>query len=230
MKKELTIKRNGFYLFKGSLPDNITAGFTGKEIPGLDPPGNMLEILGELGANKKIAWMAQKHSWRVKMVQRAGHYSCDGIFTENKRLVLIVKSADCLPLIFCHKSGNSLGVVHMGWRSAEAGILEKLDTGHPMSGYTVIAGPGLRPCCYEVGEEFLSHKNMAPFITQSGGKYIFDPISFSHKKLTEKGLIPKNFHDLSLCSKCSGHVVHSNRRDGTKDRTLNFIFTNDVTE
>jgi copper oxidase (laccase) domain-containing protein len=47
-------------------------------------------------------------------------------------------------------------VAHAGWRGAGAGLLTRLRTEMAQAGHTpthAAVGPGIGPCCFEVGEE-----------------------------------------------------------------------------
>jgi copper oxidase (laccase) domain-containing protein len=95
-----------------------------------------------------------------------------------------------------------------------------------MASFKVIAGVGLRQCCFEVGEDFKSYDNFKEFVKPREGKLFFDPVGFARKKLSGKGLKPENFIDLDICSFCSKENFFSNRKDGTDNRTLSFVMKN----
>ena len=74
---------------------------------------NLEELLVQIGI-KSYASMQQTHSNKVAHAKKLGTYKSDGIFTSSKNLCLVVKTADCMPILL--KDGNNIGAVHIGWR------------------------------------------------------------------------------------------------------------------
>ena len=68
-----------------------------------------------------------------------------------EELALLVFVADCLPIAVATASG--VAMLHGGWRGLAAGIVERGAAG--MSGGAAAIGPGIGPCCFEVGPEVL---------------------------------------------------------------------------
>lgn len=202
------------------------AGFTKNSLAG-NPPQDIQTALSFSGKKFKVAYLNQIHSAKVLSVDQGGCYEGDALFTKFLDLVLVVKTADCLPLFFESKKLGVIGVVHMGWRSAKKGILDNV--AYDLSSFKVMAGVGLRKTCYEVGDDLLSHKPFSPFIekTSRGGVtpplLNFDPIGFAKNKLISRGLKEDNFIDLDICSFCSEDNFFSCRRGDVNSRTLSFI-------
>lgn len=83
----------------------------------------------------------------------------DGLITATPGLLLGIQTADCLPIILVDPKRRALGVFHAGWRGTVKRIAEKgvgemrhLFGSRPRDLKAAI-GPGIRGCCYEVGEE-----------------------------------------------------------------------------
>ncbi len=75
----------------------------------------------------------------------------DGHVVAEPRLAALVFVADCLPVALAGPGG--VAMLHCGWRGLAAGIVRG---GAEAVGATHAAiGPGIGPCCYEVGEEVL---------------------------------------------------------------------------
>ena len=207
-------------IWEDVFPVSVIAGFTSPAMKG-DVPSDIPQVLASLGKDAKLAYMKQVHGPDVKMIEAPGVYECDGIFTRESDLALIVRTADCLPLIFYSEKARAVGVVHMGWRSAAAGILEYIP--FDLSSFTCVAGVGLRACCYRVGDDFMENPQMKRFVTRRENSYYFDPIDFARRSLIRNGLRESSFFDAGDCSFCSGEEFHSRRRTGAADRTLSFI-------
>lgn len=191
--------------FKGNLP------FDSKALPSFMPRGFA------------FSYMDQQHTARICLINRPGAHQADGMFTRKKRLFLFVKTADCLPLLFAGPSGW-IGGIHMGWKSAQKGILKNIS--FTLTGWKVFAGPGLRCCCYQVGREFLAYSEFSHFLREASGSLFFDPVQFAKESLISLGLKEKNFFDSNLCTFCSKQGLFSYRRDKTPHRTFSFIGRN----
>ena len=130
-----------------------------------DEPGRVVEnrrILGKAaGADPETATMAwQVHGARVFEADGRGvvtpgtdYEQGDGLWTEKPRRAVGLLTADCFPVVLARRNGTPrLVVLHVGWRGLVDGILE--------NGVAAVAGPsaaavgpGIGPCCYEVGED-----------------------------------------------------------------------------
>ncbi|UCC95509.1 MAG: polyphenol oxidase family protein [Candidatus Omnitrophota bacterium] len=220
------------YILEDIFPPPLLAGFTKKDVEG-KLPTDIQKVLPFLKRDCKISYLTQPHSPQINFVTKEGVYEGDGLFTKKDSLVLVVRTADCLPLFFYSREAKLIGIVHMGWRSAREGILdriggvmrlacsEKMESN--LRSFKVIAGIGLRECCYEVGEEFLDFPNLAPYISERKGQLYFNPIGFARDALIRGGLRKDNFFDVNICSFCSKKKFYSFRRAKTTLRTLSFI-------
>jgi YfiH family protein len=83
----------------------------------------------------------------------------DGLITATPGLLLGIQTADCLPIILADPTRRAVGVFHAGWRGTVKRIVEKgvgemrRHFGSRPRDLRAAIGPGIRVCCYEVGEE-----------------------------------------------------------------------------
>lgn len=201
-------------------PATVVAGYTGPSLAG-DVAAEMPALLAARGIDAAVAHMKQVHGGDVRLVDAPGRYECDGLFTAATGLVLVVRTADCLPLVLYSAKERVAGVVHMGWRSAEAGILEHIT--FDLSSFSCVAGVGMRCCCYAVGEDFASKDRVKDFVGKTEQGYYFDPVAFARVFLMRRGLPERRFIDTGICSCCSNENHHSYRKTATEKRTLSFI-------
>lgn len=94
--------------------------------------------------------------WAPKALTSA---SGDALLTSERSVLLTVRTADCLPVLLADTRLRVIAAVHAGWRGALARIIEKtvselrrLFNSRPED-LKAALGPGIGPCCYEVGEE-----------------------------------------------------------------------------
>jgi len=90
----------------------------------------------------------------IKAQQHGVLGAADGLWTDRPGLPLAVFTADCLGVVL--RAERAVGVAHAGWRGVVSGVVAALRTemesqGHPPSHAAI--GPGIGPCCYEVGSE-----------------------------------------------------------------------------
>ena len=76
----------------------------------------------------------------------------DAHATDNPDLTPLVMVADCLPVAMAGPRG--VAMAHCGWRGLAGGIVA--ETARAVDATAAAIGPGIGPCCYEVGEEVLA--------------------------------------------------------------------------
>jgi YfiH family protein len=83
----------------------------------------------------------------------------DGLITDRPRLLLGILSADCLPVVVADVRQRVVAAFHCGWRGtlkriAQKGVgrMRQLFGSRPQD-LRAALGPGIRACCYRVGED-----------------------------------------------------------------------------
>jgi len=122
----------------------------------------------------------------------------------------LVYTADCLPVAVAGPGG--VAMLHCGWRGLSAGIVRR---GVEAVGATHAAiGPGIGPCCYEVGDEVL-----AGFERLGGGLAsgrMLDLPEVAKRLLREAGV--EEIESADLCTCCEETLFFSHRRNGDTGR------------
>lgn len=83
----------------------------------------------------------------------------DALLTDEPRLLLSVRTADCLPILVADADLRIAVAIHCGWRGALARIAEKTvgemrrRLGSNPLRLVAALGPCIHACCYEVGDE-----------------------------------------------------------------------------
>jgi YfiH family protein len=118
--------------------------------------------------------------------------------------------ADCLPVALAGPGG--VAMLHCGWRGLAAGIVER---GAGAVGATHAAiGPGIGPCCYEVGSEVWEEfEGVGAGI---GVKRMLDLPEVARGLLMEAGV--GEIESANLCTCCEEELFFSHRRDGDRRR------------
>ena len=159
---------------------------------------NRERVRSAVGA-QRLAQGRQVHGTRV-VVDAGDLEEADGQVTTRPGVAAIVLTADCLPVALAGPAG--IGVVHAGWRGLSAGVLE---AGVEATGGAVAAaiGPGIGPCCYEVGDEVRA-------VFGTGGRTL-DLKAVARARLKAAGV--REVHDCGLCTACDAERFFSHRRD-----------------
>ena len=105
--------------------------------------------------------MRQVHSDTVHRLAEApaGKLEGDALMTDVPGLLLVIRTADCLPVFLVDAKNRAAAAVHCGWRGTEKRILEKAAEamgrayGSEPGAMLAALGPCIGPACYEVGPE-----------------------------------------------------------------------------
>lgn len=120
-----------------------------------------LSFFASLGiAPARVLALRQVHSLRVLAegeLAPDGPPEADGLLAADPQAVLTVTVADCLPIFVADRRSGARGLLHSGWKGtgivAEAiGRMANLYGCRPAD-LSVVIGPGIGPCCYDVPRE-----------------------------------------------------------------------------
>lgn len=179
---------------------------------------NRRRLCAAVEADPETATMAwQVHGGDVTeakprgILERTVFERCDGLWSERPGQAMVLLTADCLPVALARANGRpGLAVLHVGWKGLLAGIagagVEALGGG-PLA---AAIGPGIGPCCYEVGEEVA-----APYRERFGGDVLRGPNldlgEATVRALRDAGLesVERSGH----CTACEPELFFSHRRD-----------------
>lgn len=129
----------------------------------------------------------------------------DGHLTPTPGLPLLVLVADCLPVAMTGPGG--LAMLHCGWRGLAAGIIE-VAAGR-IGATDAAIGPGIGPCCFEVGEEvFEAFLDLGPGLRQDRN---LDLWKVGRRLLERAGV--KQVETAGICTFCDEKNFFSHRRD-----------------
>lgn len=209
----------GIYAFPAFGPDAL-AVFTTREF---DAAKDILRFLEALGVPPKEGrTIKQVHGNKILLTfgtsRPLGEEEADGLVTQERGLVLMIRTADCVPLFLFDPGSQAVGICHVGWRGAKLNIVSKMietlkqefGTG-PLNLVTAI-GPAIEASCYEVGEEF---ENYFPrFVKRQGGKWTFDLVGLVKQELCDAGVPEEAIGDAKICTACSTEQFFSARREG----------------
>jgi purine-nucleoside/S-methyl-5'-thioadenosine phosphorylase / adenosine deaminase len=136
-----------------------------------------------------------------------GPDKADGQVTSNPDLTPLVMVADCLPVAMVGAGG--VAMAHCGWRGLAGGIVA--GAAEAVEAEAAAIGPGIGPCCYEVGEEVLSA--FADLDGVARGRML--DLTMVATALLERAGV-RTIEPSGLCTSCNPELFYSHRRDGER--------------
>jgi len=130
----------------------------------------------------------------------------DGHVIDRSGLAALVFVADCLPIALAGPDG--LAMLHCGWRGLAGGIVGS--GAAAIDAEAAAIGPGIGPCCYEVGEEVLAA--FAPLGTGVADGRMLDLKEVARRLLERAGVTA--VEDSGICTRCEGGTFFSHRGEG----------------
>jgi YfiH family protein len=183
--------------------------------------------------------MRQVHSDTVHRLDEvpAGKLEGDALMTDVPGLLLVIRTADCLPVFLVDAKNRAAAAVHCGWRGTEKRILERAVQAMNKAygsepGATLEAlGPCIGSACYEVGPEvrkgFLRAGFPPAVLAETPGrtgKSLLDLRAANAWLLHELGFRKDNILDSgSACTHCEPQLLSYRRNPGDSRRMYNFI-------
>lgn len=130
----------------------------------------------------------------------------DAHATATPGLGLLVLVADCLPVALA--GPGRVAMLHCGWRGLAAGIVERAAATFAEPPRAAI-GPGIGPCCYEVGDEV---RDRFRDVDGASRGRMLDLKAVARARLRSAGVA--DIEDVGLCTSCRPDLFFSHRRDG----------------
>lgn len=177
------------------------------------------------------AWLNQVHGTQVvDVAQYHGPVAADAAWAGRPGLVCAVMTADCLPVLFCDRSGQVVAAAHAGWRGLLDGVLEATLKAMPVPAREIMAwlGPAIGPSAFEVGEEvraaFVARDAAAAAAFQPSpqGRWLADIYCLARQRLSAQGV--SAIYGGQWCTVSDPGRFFSYRRDGQTGRMASLIW------
>jgi len=126
---------------------------------------NRAKFFHAIGADKmRVVTLRQIHSDIAHLASAAIAQSSetpqgDALLTREPGLLLVVQTADCVPILLADTKRRAVAAIHAGWRGTLRRIAAKtlgrmqMEFGTRPEDVTAALGPGIGRCCYEVGSD-----------------------------------------------------------------------------
>ena len=190
--------------------------------------------------NLEPVFLHQAHSSRIHYLEEkpAAVLEGDALVTSKQGLLLLIKTADCLPVLIFDPANRIIASAHCGWRGTSSRLLEKLidflvnSFGSRPENLSVAFGPCISRDCYEVGPE------VRDIFSQSGfprdeklfsphplhpGRFFLDLRLANRNQLLTRGIRKEKIEEITICPHCHPDFLSFRRDAVTKARLFNFI-------
>ena len=153
----------------------------------------------------------------------------DGLATDKPGIGLIIKTADCQPVLVAHKGGRHIAAFHIGWRGNRLRFLQSGIAGfcgrYGLDARDLLAvrGPSLGP----QRSEFVNYgKEWGPDFANwfNARDKTMNLWRLTRDQLLEAGLPDEGIFGLDLCTASMPDSFFSYRRDGICGRQANVIW------
>lgn len=210
-----------------SFPDGVIAGFGTKYFSSY----NLL--------TPTVA-MQQSHGSTITMVNdvvTSNMGSSDGLISALRDVTLVVRTADCVPILFYDPTSGLIGASHQGWKGTLERLQQKMVKKMVKSGADVrtiraAIGPCIGACCYKMyGERMRMFE--ASFPAYSGKMFVQNVTDImlnltylNYALLCEAGLRPNNISYVRACTSCDEKNYYSYNREKVARSMFSFIRKN----
>ena len=195
-------------------------------------------LSGLLPGADNLCWLQQVHGTEViEAGELPGPPRADASWSRTRGQACVVLTADCLPVLFCSRSGDVVAAAHAGWRGLLAGVLEQTIAAMGVEDGDLLAwlGPAIGPGAFEVGAEVRSaflgaapsgqreqvEACFAPS-PHTPGRFLADLYALARQRLAPLG--PGAVFGGGYCTFTDAQRFFSYRRDGGTGRMASLIF------
>ena len=149
----------------------------------------------------------------------------DALITRAEGLCLVIRTADCVPVILADPVSRCVAAIHSGWKSTEKKIsvkaarLLKERYGASYRNIRAYILPAISAAAYRVGDDF-ERKFPGATVRMDDGLHADLPEAV-FLSLVEEGIPAENIVSTGICTVGSNDSFFSHRK-GDKERNLNF--------
>lgn len=179
---------------------------------------NRRRLCDTVGADaERLAMNRQVHAATVNRAV-AGERSRpgDGLWTDEPGIPMLKLTADCLPVALARRNGSpALALLHAGRLGLLEGILEAGVTSLGGRNLCAVIGPGIGPCCYEVGDEIADAYRSRFGAAAVRGRNL-DLWSVAERVLQDAGV--ESVERVDVCTACNADFFSHRRDNGVTGR------------
>lgn len=180
------------------------------------------------------SWLEQVHGVTVVEADPSRVPRADASWSAMPGVACTIMTADCLPALFCDRSGTRVAAAHAGWRGLAAGVLEATvdSLGVPGDELLVWLGPAIGPRAFEVGGEVrdafvAAHAEARSAFVPSAnpGRFMADIYRLARIRLGAHGVTA--VHGGGFCTFSDTARFYSYRRSSRTGRFASLVWLQD---
>ena len=189
-------------------------------------------VAAALREQGRLLSLQQVHGALVAEAPFEGTPTADAALATAPGLILGIETADCLPVLLVDPGRRFVAAAHAGWRGTAAGVAGRavgalVAHGSRPQDLLAALGPGIGPCCYEVGDELrdaFGPEGAAFFRPGPRERSHLDVRAANRVALERAGIPRERIHSVDECTSCRGDLYYSYRRDGANaGRMISFV-------
>ena len=235
-------KNSAGYYVAGNLSSGLTVGCTGRSINRIDYGMERSDIRksekkllnGITGLYEKdILFLEQVHGSEIIPVDEKPqesslfHGTADAMVTSISGICLVIRTADCVPVLLVDEKRKVIGAAHSGWKGTQLNISGALVStmkerhGCEPSSMKAYILPSIGPDSYEVNQDVAQ---FFPAQTIRRGTSLYVNLwACIESSLKAEGIPAENIFNTEICNRKNTGEFFSHRF-GDNGRNLNFIF------
>jgi YfiH family protein len=150
---------------------------------------------------------------------------CDALISSTPRVLLTVKTADCVPILLGDQVSGAFAAVHAGWRGTSSSIVKlavqslEREYGARAENIRAAIGPAANACCYEVGADVINvfKERFSPtdhlFTPTRDGHARIDLQAANRLQLLAAGVPEHRIHSAPFCTMDRNDLFFSYRQE-----------------
>jgi hypothetical protein len=163
------------------------------------------------------------------------HQKADAILTDRPEITLLMRFADCVPVLLVDPFHRAIGLIHAGWqgtvkRTAQAAVSAmQSQYGTRPQDLLAAIGPSIAAHHYEVGPEVMGQvratfgERAGPLLPSNNGKVQFDLWAANRLVLEDAGV--QRIEVAGLCTACDLENWYSHRAENGRTGRFGAIIT-----
>ncbi len=195
-----------------------------KFLSALDLPLNHSVLLCEQTHSDKVVVVDETHEGLGAFEESKAMMVADGMITREKEVNLVIKTADCLPVLIYDPVKEVIGAVHSGWQGTIKRItvkaLEKMVEVYDskIEDCCVYVGPSIGPCCYSVKneEQIKLFRSQYDNLVEREGTVFVDLWNSLEQDVLALGVRSENYQNDRVCTACQNDRFASHRADNPR--------------
>lgn len=182
---------------------------------------NRRQIARDFRLSGSPQWLKQVHGTEVIEAESSGEeQEADASVGRSPGVVCAVLAADCLPVLFCDRSGTTVAAAHAGWKGLAAGVLEATVNAMGVNPAELLAwmGPAISQPYFEVGPEVreafvkVNPTSSRAFRAGKDDRWHGDLYELARIRLHQMGVA--GVYGGEFCTVSQPDLFYSYRRDG----------------